>query len=143
MIQDTVDLYLSTMGFNDIFNNRQSQAGAAHFPGPGLIDAIKSFKDPGKIIFRDADAGILDRNLDCGLRIAEIRLLDRVGDCFLVGIRNPKSNIRNHLCRQPYLPPFRRIFKGIIQDIEQGLFAVFRPESAIAGLFQIIMEVSF
>ena len=62
LVRDAVDLHLSPMCFNDIFNDGQPQAGAAHFPGSGFVDAIKPFKDPGQIIFRDADAGIRHRD---------------------------------------------------------------------------------
>ena len=43
-----------------MLDDRQAKPGAAELARAGFIDAIKSLKDPGKLLFCDADAGVRD-----------------------------------------------------------------------------------
>ena len=56
---------------DDGFDNGKPKARAAGFARPSFIDSIKSVKNMGQIFFRNANAMILDHDLDsmmsCGL----------------------------------------------------------------------------
>ena len=48
------------MRLGNVFNDCQTQAGATKFAASGLIDPVKALKQPGKMLFGDADALIPD-----------------------------------------------------------------------------------
>ena len=49
-----------SMCFNDMFADGKAEAGTAFVAAAGSIGAVESFKDPGKMIFVDADAIVTD-----------------------------------------------------------------------------------
>ena len=53
------------MGFNDVLDNRQSQTAASRIPRTAFVDAIKTLKNPGQVLFRHAQpiVGNLDQDL--------------------------------------------------------------------------------
>ena len=54
--------YLAAVSLGDVFDNRKAQSGTAQFAAAGFVDAIKSFKKTGQVLFGNADALVCDNN---------------------------------------------------------------------------------
>ena len=54
----------STVRKDDMFRNCQTQSRTSGFPGARLIDPVKPFKKPGKVLRRNSWSVITDVELD-------------------------------------------------------------------------------
>jgi len=60
--KDTLNRNTATMGLHDVFDNGKSQARAAEFPTPPLINSVETLEEPGEV-FRGYAASLIG-NLD-------------------------------------------------------------------------------
>ena len=49
---------------DQVLDDREAQAGPAHFAAPGLIDPVKPLEDAREVVARDADPGVGHLDLD-------------------------------------------------------------------------------
>ena len=54
---------IASVSLGDVFYDGKAQSGAALIPASGLVDPVKSFKQPGEVFFSDSDALIGDSDL--------------------------------------------------------------------------------
>src|SRR3954464_10297812 len=59
-----VDLDLAAVDLGDVFDDREAEAGAAHFAAAAAVDAVEAFEDAGEVVLGDADAVVGDLDGD-------------------------------------------------------------------------------
>lgn len=122
----TLDGYGSPVAFDDVFGDGQTQSGATLFPGSGFVHSIEALKDARQMFFGDADTAILDTDGQI-IGIGQERVIFRNrGD----PLGSWKSDLctPNNVSLKLHLSPFRGVFYGVVQEIEEGLNdAVFFP----------------
>jgi hypothetical protein len=62
LLGSAFNLDFSAMNLDDMFGDGQPQPRSAEWPGPRLVCDIKSFKNTGKLLLRDADSRVSDFN---------------------------------------------------------------------------------
>jgi hypothetical protein len=64
LANNALDRDCAAVQAHHVLDDRQPQACPAQVPGPRLVNAEESLKDPRQMFHRDANPGVLDRNLD-------------------------------------------------------------------------------
>jgi hypothetical protein len=60
--EGTLNRNKATMGLRDVFDNGKSQARAAEFPTPPLVNAVETLKEPGEMLRGYTASMIADPN---------------------------------------------------------------------------------
>src|SRR5262245_25874019 len=51
--------YFAALRPDQVLHDREPQTGASEFARPRLIDAVEALEKAGKVLFRDADTGVV------------------------------------------------------------------------------------
>ena len=86
------DFDAAAVDLGDVFDDGEAEAGAAHFPAAGAVDAVEAFEDSGEVFGGDAETVVGDFEEDvavfgfgCGADFAVVAgvfdgVVDEVGD---------------------------------------------------------------
>src|SRR6185369_1437889 len=100
------------MGLDNMLNNGQSEAGAAEFPGAGLVHAIETLRQTWDLCLGNSTTGIGNRQLYPSPFLGDLHL-SRTLDLGL--------GTWDYSRRHGYRPAGRCVFNGIVNQIEQHL----------------------
>lgn len=56
----TVHCHLAAKQLGKVLHNGQTKTCSSNFPGPGFVDPVEPFEDPGMMVGGNADSGIAD-----------------------------------------------------------------------------------